>query len=575
MLPPIPADTTKVPYPAYYNIVFSDEGPDPHNSAALLPPHEPCRHPWIPDQSDVASGTYRNPIICADYSDPDICRAGDDFFMTASSFSCVPGLPILHSKDLVNWTLIGHAFHRYPNPDFNIPRHGCGIWAPAIRFHNDEFYIVVGDPDNGIFMTKTRDPFKNAWEPMHLMRQSKGWIDTAPFWDDDGQAYLIHAFSRSRAGFRNVLHIHKMSPDARSLLDDGVQVFDARGVPGAMQPIYTVIEGPKLYKRNGFYYIFAPAGGVSTGYQVVLRSKHIYGPYEHRIVLDRGTTPVNGPHQGAWINTAGSGGEEGEDWFIHFQEILPYGRVTHLQPMGWQNDWPIIGLSATDPTRGHPVLQHRKPTISKLATGNLKLVPQTDDHFDSPTLAPQWQFWANYEPSWFSLTARPGHLRLFPVPLNPDPLFYNRPNLLCQKFPAEIFTATAKVDFSNLAPYESAGIILAGKTAAALSALRTQHSELLLTRTNYNLLDPDSTTDAPQATVTLPITILYLRLRCQAGGICTLSYSTDNQIFTPLGTPVQASNAMWIGAKVGLFCNAPAQTAPQGYADFDYLVFEP
>ncbi len=392
-------DSEPVVYPTNYSVVWADEGEDRHLIKAPVPEHEPVKFPWVPDRGD---GTYRNPIICADYSDPDACRVGDDFYMTASSFSCVPGLPILHSRDLVNWRIIGHAFEKYLS-DFAIPRHGCGVWAPAIRFHAGRFYIFWGDPDNGIFMvrsktenattTTTRHP--TEWEPVHRVCRSKGWIDTCPFWDEDGQAYLVHAFSRLRAGFRNVLHLRRMSADGRELLDGGKEIISGHGQ-------YTVVEGPKLYKRNGFYYVFAPGGSVSQGYQIVFRAKDIFGPYESRIVLDRGSTSVNGPHQGAWVNTGmgagGAGGRcEGEDWFVHFQELLPYGRLLHLQPMRWQDDWPVIGKETGNSERGEPVLEYRKPVVAAAAGAVQEpAVPQTSDEFDAPELGRQWQWWANY-----------------------------------------------------------------------------------------------------------------------------------------------------------------------------------
>ncbi|MDP3446005.1 MAG: glycoside hydrolase 43 family protein, partial [Ignavibacteria bacterium] len=254
---------------------------------------------WNPNIDD---STYRNPIIYADYSDPDVCRVGDDYYMTSSSFSHFPGLPILHSKDLVNWKIIAHAVKNYPINEFIKPQHGGGIWAPSIRYHNNEFYIYFGDPDNGIFMTKSKNP-EGPWEPLYLIKEAKGWIDPCPFWDDDGSAYLIRAWARSRSGIKHILTIHKMSSDGKTLLDDGVNVFsDSLNHP--------TIEGPKLYKRNGYYYIFAPAGGVKPGWQTILRSKNIYGPYEDKIVLEQGSTKVNGPHQGGWVTTP-----TGENWF--------------------------------------------------------------------------------------------------------------------------------------------------------------------------------------------------------------------------------------------------------------------
>src|SRR6185295_2245063 len=239
---------------------------------------------WVADNGD---GTYKNPIIHADYSDPDVVRAGDDYYLVASSFNCAPGIPILHSKDLVNWRIIGHVFKRQPPFDvFNKPQHGNGVWAPSIRYHAGEFYIFYPDPDRGIYMTKAASAAGPWTEPL-LIKSAKGWEDPCPLWDDDGKAYLVSAMVGSRSGIKSILVMSRMSPDGTKLIDDGVMVFDGH----AKHP---TIEGPKLYKRNGYYYIFAPAGGVETGWQTVLRSKNIYGPYEDKVVLAQGKTEVNG-----------------------------------------------------------------------------------------------------------------------------------------------------------------------------------------------------------------------------------------------------------------------------------------
>src|SRR5712692_7787075 len=203
---------------------------------------------WVADNRD---GTYRNPILHADYSDPDVVRVGDDFYLVASSFNAAPGLPILHSHDLVNWTIIGHALPRQATFDvFRKPQHGNGAWAPAIRYHNADFYIFYPDPDYGIYMIKAKEPVGPWSEPL-LIKAAKGWIDPCPFWDNDGRAYLVSAFARSRAGIKSILVVSRMSEDGTKLLDDGVMVFDGH----EQDP---TVEGPKLYKRNGNYYIFAP-----------------------------------------------------------------------------------------------------------------------------------------------------------------------------------------------------------------------------------------------------------------------------------------------------------------------------
>jgi beta-xylosidase len=296
---------------------------------------------WV---SDLGNGQYKNPVLNADYSDPDVCRVGEDYYMTASSFNCIPGLPILYSKDLVNWTLIGAAIPKlFPESVFSQPQHGNGVWAPSIRYHNGEFYIYYGDPDYGIYMTKTKNP-AGEWDTLTMVKAGKGLIDACPFWDEDGQAYLVHGFAGSRAGIKSVLAITRLTPDGKQAAGQSKIIYDGHDTD-------ETIEGPKLYKRNAYYYILAPAGGVATGWQVALRSKNIFGPYERKIVMSQGNTLINGPHQGAWVDT-----KTGEDWFIHFQDRAAFGRVVHLQPMRWLNDWPVIGEDKDGDGCGEPVL---------------------------------------------------------------------------------------------------------------------------------------------------------------------------------------------------------------------------
>jgi len=306
---------------------------------------------WV---ADLGNGMYKNPIVHADYSDPDAIRVGNDFYMVSSSFEDIPGLPILHSKDLVNWGIIGHALKRQPPFDhFSVPRHGEGVWAPAIRYHNNEFYIYYPDPDFGIYLTKAKNA-AGPWSEPILVEGGKGLIDPCPLWDDDGSVYLVHAYAGSRAGIKSIIVIKKLNRDGTKVLDEGKLVYDGH----ELDP---TVEGPKLYKRNGYYYIFAPAGGVSTGWQLVLRSKNIYGPYERKVVMDQGASPVNGPHQGAWVTT-----QTGEDWFLHFQDKEAYGRIVHLQPMKWLNGWPVIGVDKDDDGKGEPVLHYKKPNVGKI-----------------------------------------------------------------------------------------------------------------------------------------------------------------------------------------------------------------
>lgn len=267
---------------------------------------------WCPDNGD---GTYTNPVLFADYSDPDVCAVGDDYYLTASSFNCIPGLPILHSRDLVNWTIIGHALQeQLPKEIFDQPQHGKGVWAPAIRHHNGLFYIYWGDPDLGIFMVQSERP-DSGWSLPVCVISGRGMIDPCPLWDDDGRCYLVNGWAASRAGLNSVLTVRELSADGTRAIGKPRIVFDGG------QENFTS-EGPKFYKRDGYYWIMNPAGGVEMGWQLAMRSKSPYGPYEWRRVMWQGKTTVNGPHQGAWVHTS-----QGEDWFLHFNDRFAYRRV--------------------------------------------------------------------------------------------------------------------------------------------------------------------------------------------------------------------------------------------------------
>ena len=514
---------------------------------------------WIPDNGD---GTYCNPIIAADYSDPDVIRVGNNYYMTSSSFSNFPGLQILHSNDLVNWKIIGAAVNKYPNKLFNSPQHGNGIWAPSIRYHNGEFYIFFGDPDAGIFMTKSKNP-AGEWEPLLLIQEAKGWIDPCPLWDDDGNAYLVHAWANSRSGIKSILTLNKMSPDGKKILDKGVIIFDGR-------KNHPTIEGPKIYKRNGYYYIFAPAGGVKPGWQTVLRSKNIYGHYEDKIVLEQGSTKVNGPHQGAWIQT-----QSGEDWFIHFQDRYAYGRIVHLEPMKWENHWPVMGKDFDKNGIGEPVAKFRKPSVGK----NYPIqVPQTNDEFDSMSLGLQWQWLANSNSKWYSLKERKGWLRLFSLSTE-DKNFWSLPNLLLQKFPGVQFSAITKLELSGNAVGEKAGLIIFGMDYSYICLEKTEAGYKILQVVCKNA-DKRNNEEIISSTETKSSKI-YLKVDVRPENntdlipkvLCSFSYSEDGKTYQPVGNEFTAKEGKWVGSKVGIFAVAPNRNTKTGFADFDWFRF--
>ncbi|MGD1084128.1 MAG: glycoside hydrolase 43 family protein [Verrucomicrobiota bacterium] len=511
--------------------------------------------PWSPD---LGNGDYRNPVLFADYSDPDVIRVGDDFYLTASSFNCVPGLPVLHSKDLVNWTIIGHAIQRFNYGDFDVPQHGNGVWAPSIRFHDGQFYIYYGDPDYGIFMTQTTNA-AGPWRPLVRVHQARGWIDCCPFWDDDGAAYLVHAFAASRAGSANALHLNRMSPDGASLLDEGKLIIDGNAAGLA------TLEGPKMYKRGAYYYILAPAGGVTGGSQMAFRSKSVYGPYEQKRVLAQGATPVNGPHQGGWVLL-----QSGESWFLHFQDRGPYGRVTHLEPVHWVEDWPRMGTNQDSQGVGEPVRTFKKPDVGRSFPIE---VPQTSDDFDSPNLGLQWQWQANPKEQWMSLTARPGWLRLNAVPMPANATnHWLVPNLLLQKFPAEQFIVTARLDTSRLSVGDQAGLIIMGMDYSYLAVEKTAAGRRLTKVVCHNANNGGK--DVEESSADSPGDLVFLRVKVSPGAVCEFAHSLDGGQFTSIGGAFRARAGRWIGAKAGLYCLSKSAAPPSGSADFDWFRFE-
>lgn len=488
---------------------------------------------WVADQGN---GTYKNPILYADYSDPDAIRVGDDYYMTASSFNCIPGLPILHSKDLVNWKLIGYALSKQkPLEVYNKPQHGNGVWAPCIRYHNNEFYIYYPDPDFGIYVVKAKKA-EGPWSEPVMVKEGKGLIDPAPLWDEDGKAYLGYAFAGSRAGIKSVLSVCSMNPNGLSANNDDVMLIDGHTDEAT-------IEGPKFYKRNGYYYIFAPAGGVATGWQTVMRSKNVYGPYEKRKVMDQGKSTVNGPHQGAWVQT-----QTGEDWFIHFQDQFAYGRVVHLQPMKWQNDWPVIGSDEDKNGTGEPVMVYKKPNVGKKSFP-IETPPESDE-FNNPKLGLQWQWHANPQITWGLPTAL-GYYNLSCIPTPKD---YNNlfdvPNLLLQKLPAYEFTATTKITFNSRFDGEYTGLLIMGLDYSFL-CLKQDEGKLFLSQKTALKADKKGI-EFESKRIAVKDKTIYLQVKVKAGGICNFFYSEDGQKFNPIGESFTAREGKWIGAKIGL-----------------------
>ena len=538
---------------------------------------------WVPDNGD---GTYTNPVINADYSDPDVCvgPSGEDYYMTASSFQCTPGLPILHSRDLVNWQIVNYAIgNLYEGSDtllqhFATPQHGNGVWAPSIRYHDGQYYIYWGDPDYGVFMVKTVDGDPaGRWTKPHCVIRGEGYIDTCPLWvdDSDGQAsvsrcYLVNGWANSRAKYASVLTVRELSADGMRPIGQPVIVFDGNGTQNR------TCEGPKFYKRDGWYWIMCPAGGVPTGFQLAMRSRSPFGPYEHKIVLAQGKTAVNGPHQGGWVHT-----KYGEDWFLHFQDKEAYGRVVHLNPVDWSTGWPIMGK------KGAPVTTYKKPQASSPQSCN----PAESDEFNTPTLGKQWQWHANYDEK-FGVPTAFGTLRIYTYKLSDNwKNFWEVPNLLLQKTPADTFTVTTKVRLTSKADGQFGGLIMMGLDYSALVVKRVGSEFQLIQMTCLQADKGKQQTEQVIATLK-PTAVdqtdykpgihedIYLRLRvknAQAGEphggkpLVTFSYSLNGKQFTDCGTEFQMKQGKWIGAKFGFIAAETSRKADRGWLDADWL----
>lgn len=519
---------------------------------------------WSPDNGN---GTYTNPVINADYSDPDVCVAGEDYYLTASSFNCIPGLPVLHSKDLVNWEIVGHAVKELePKQEFDRPSHGNGIWAPSIRYHNGEFYIYWGDPDYGVFMVKTKDP-AGEWSKPLCVIPGKGLIDTTPLWDDDGRCYLVNAYANSRSRFASVIAIRELSADGTKPIGNPVIIYDGNGTESR------TCEGPKIYKRDGWYWVMFPAGGVPTGFQVTMRSKNPFGPYESKVVLAQGKTKINGPHQGAWVHT-----KFGEDWFLHFQDKEAYGRVVHLQPVTWKDNWPVMGVDKDGDYCGEPVTTYRKPKTS----GKVQVVnPAESDEFSDTRLGLQWQWHANYNET-FGMPTAFGSYRVYTHKVSEK--FQNLwevPNLLLQKTPADKFTATTKIRFTSKDQNQTGGLLMMGLDYSGLVVKRVGNDFQLLQISCKSADKGKPQTEQLIATLK-PTAVdqidyqpgthidIYMRMSVNDGKM-HFSYSLDGKKYTKCGTEFTMREGKWIGAKIGFVAYEPGQKTNRGWIDADWF----
>lgn len=541
--------------------------------------------------------SYSNPIITSDFSDPDVIRVGMDYYMTASSFYVVPGLPVLHSNDLVNWEIIGHGIKHLPDAlfpyanrsedelDYNVPRFGKGVYAPSLRYHDGFFWIFWGDPDAGVYMVKTDDP-DGEWSEPVLVHPASGIIDPSPLWDKTtGRAWLSFAWAKSRSGKNAMIDVCEMSWDGTKLTGDPVTVFDANDSLGFPADRYhSIIEGTKFMQRDGWYYILCPAGGVETGWQTAMRAKDPLGPYEIRTVLETGSTKINGPHQGGLVESHAD-----EWWFVHFQSTGTLGRIVRLQPAYWENGWPVIGIDADRDGLGNPVVSYHYPHDPKPKS------VQTSDEFNSPKLGLQWQWAANPQQNWYKLE---NEQLVLPAIFGDNKPLYETPHVLTQMFPDFSFTATTKMEVPKNSGVRG-GLVSFGRQTFDMGvepldeglhfSVRFNNSTLMSAYTEVSdvvwlRLETSGVMPAPLNRRTSNVISAediqennlqpyqYQDLERWENGLIQgqFSYSINGVDFTTLGPPFEVRSGMWTGARLGLY-SIKTQDLANGEVFFDYF----
>lgn len=491
----------------------------------------------------VKNMKFKNPVLLSDFSDPDVIRFKDSYYLIASSFNHTPGVPVLKSKNLVNWKLIHYVYQSLPMEKYSKVHHGDGAWAPSIRYHNGLFYAIVPFPDEGIYISSCTDIDKGDWSEPWCLFEAQGVIDPCPIWDED-KCYLVVGFAKSRIGFNSMLGVYEVTPDLKTKLTEYKIVFDGHYT----QP---TIEGPKFYKRNSYYYIMAPAGSVKTGWQVCLRSKNIYGPYEEKIVLMQSGTSINGPHQGALIDL-----EDGGWAFMHFQDKKAYGRVVHLQPVEWIEDWPVCGKIGDPLLPGIPY-EECEYLIEKESDD---CIPVSDE-FRGKELSLIWQTPANKTGHWYDVN---DGLTLYCTYFDEEAYHALNltPNLFLNKialYSFEIHTR-CNLDFEN--DGDEAGLCYMGNVYAYLCVKQIcGKNHLLLKEGNFKQTEDGILEDIPYDQGTIEFMMRYIGPETYQLGY--------NGVW--LDRTFTATVGRWIGGKYGIYAKG---LKTGGKAVFDYFKVE-
>ncbi|MBS0030372.1 glycoside hydrolase family 43 protein [Chitinophaga sp. 22321] len=487
---------------------------------------------WTPD---LGNGQFKNPLMWGDWPDPDIIRVGDKFYFISTSMHYVPGCPIAVSTDLVNWEMAGYAVSRY-DEDARYDMKGgdmylSGSWAATIRYHDSTFYAgfctpKMGKNKEGHFSICTAKNINGPWTRTIFKEYL---YDPGLFFDDNGKVYVAHGQQK--------LFITELNSDAKSVKVPQREIYD--------NPHYPYLEGSHMYKVNNKYYILGSTGG-TQGREVCLRSDSIYGPYESKVVMqDDHTYPGNGLHQGGMVQL-----KDGSWWFIIMQDRGPIGRVPNLEPVTWVDGWPILGKN------GIGAATYPKPVagVSSPIT-----VPASTDEFNAPTLGLQWQWNHNPDNSNWSLTARPGYLRL---KAGKAATLYNAINTLTQRVEGPYSEGTAEIDISGMKDGDVAG----------LGVFQVPYAYLAVEQTHGKKRIVMSQSDSTVATAHIKHNKIWFKaMVSEKGFVATFAYSTNGKDFTPLGNELKMALGLdWTANRFALF-NFNKGGATGGYIDINWF----
>lgn len=500
---------------------------------------------WTPDNGN---GTFTNPIMWGDWPDPDIIRVGDDFYLVSTSMHYVPGCPIATSKDLVNWKMVGYAVERYDeDPRYDMQNGQLylnGSWASTIRYHKGKFYVGFCTPygwgtETGHFSICIADKPDGPWErtifPEYL-------YDPGLFFDDDGKVYVVHG--------QGTLYITELNSDVKSVKGKPVEIWNKRFKDSQTFGENFGMEGSHMYKINGKYYITCPAGG-TKGWQVCLRSDHIYGPYEHKVIMqDDSSYPPNGLHQGGMVQL-----KNGDWWFIIMQDRGPIGRVPYLLPVKWIDGWPMLGDNGKD------VITYPKPDVGKKQQP--LSAPATSDEFKSKKLGLQWQWNHNPDPQKWTLTERPGYMRL-KASLATN--LKEARNTLTQRVQGPSCEGTVEMDVTNLREGNVAGFGIFQFPYAYVAVQQEGNTREIIMCNN------DQTEEVIE---NFKGDKLWIRSRVTDKTFTAqFYYSLDGREFHPIGDELKMGLGLpWTANRFALFNFSTKEMGLDGYADFNWFRF--